>query len=218
MKHAVIFALIFTGLLSCSAPHQEHASQQKEIIADSAMVVSARKEASTIGIQIMKKGGNAFDAMIATDLALCVSYPFAGNIGGGGFMVYRTHDGKTGALDYREKAPMAASRNMYLDKHGNVIQGESTQGGLSIGVPGTVAGLFKVYERFGSLPFDSLIQPAIDMARNGVVVTRKQAERFNYYKKRFQKINHYSTPFNKKWKAGDTIIYQTGPYSGKNQR
>ena len=122
------------------------------LIADSAMVVSAREEASKIGVAIMKKGGNAFDAMIATELALAVAYPFAGNIGGGGFMVYRTNDGKTGALDYREKAPLAASKNMYLDENGDIIQGKSLFGAMAVGVPGTVDGLFKVYEKFGSLP------------------------------------------------------------------
>src|SRR4030065_2781401 len=111
------------------------------------MVVSAREEASKIGVAIMKKGGNAFDAMIATELALAVAYPYAGNIGGGGFMVYRTNDGKTGALDYREKAPQAASKNMYLDENGNIIQGKSTLGAMAVGVPGTVDGLFKVHQK-----------------------------------------------------------------------
>ncbi|MBN2638019.1 MAG: gamma-glutamyltransferase [Bacteroidales bacterium] len=157
MKHLLISILISVSLLSCSTPQKKQVSQPTGIIAGSAMVVSARKEASAIGIQIMKKGGNAFDAMIATDLALCVSYPFAGNIGGGGFMVYRNRDGKTGALDYREKAPLEATRNMYLDKNANLVKGKSTLGGLSVGVPGTVAGLFEVYKKFGTLPFDSLI-------------------------------------------------------------
>ncbi|MBK5262199.1 MAG: gamma-glutamyltransferase [Peptostreptococcaceae bacterium] len=97
------------------------------------MVVCAHPEASAIGIKILKIGGNAFDAMIATDLVLTVSYPFAGNIGGG-FMVYRTHDGKTGALDCREKVPMAASRNMYLDANENIIKDKSTLGAMSVGV------------------------------------------------------------------------------------
>ena len=111
-----------------------------------AAVVSARKEASKIGVEIMKKGGSAFDAMIATDLALTVCYPNAGNISGGGFLVYRTADGKTGSLDYREKAPIAASRDMYLDKNGNILPDKSTLGGLAIGVPGTVAGLEAIHK------------------------------------------------------------------------
>lgn len=169
------------------------------------MVVSAREEASSIGVQIMKKGGNAFDAMIATDLALAVAYPRAGNLGGGGFMVYRKSDGTTGALDYREKAPSAAYPDMYLDEEGNIIEGVSTFGALSNGVPGTIAGLFAVHEELGSLPFSDLIQPAIDLAKKGVVVTEKQAAIFNRYKENFEKANGLKTIFNQSWKAGDTL-------------
>lgn len=202
--------LLATILLfsQCNSPvTHETNGKPNMVVADSAMVVCARPEASAIGIQIMKKGGNAFDAMIATDLALTVSYPFAGNIGGGGFMVYRTHDGKVGALDYREKAPMAARRTMYLDESGNVIPGKSTLGAMAVGVPGTVAGLFKVYERFGSLPFKELIQPAIDLAKRGVVLTAKQALRFNYYRKYFEQVNDHKIIFDKEWHAGDTIKF-----------
>ena len=176
-------------------------------IADSAMVVSAREEASKIGVTILKKGGNAFDAMIATELSLAVAYPFAGNIGGGGFMVYRTNDGKTGALDYREKAPLAASKNMYLDENGNIIEGKSTLGAMAVGVPGTVDGLFKVHEKFGSLPFSELIQPAIDLANKGVMVTKKQAERLANYKHYFSEVNDTIIVLDYDWKEGDTIKY-----------
>ena len=131
-----------------------------------AAVVSARKEASKIGIEIMKKGGSAFDAMIATDLALTVCYPNAGNISGGGFLVYRTADGKKGSLDYREKAPIASSRDMYLDKNGNIVPDKSTLGGLAIGVPGTVAGLEAIHKKFGTLRWKDLVQPAINLALN----------------------------------------------------
>lgn len=137
-------------------------------------VVSARKEASEIGVEIMRRGGNAFDAMIATDLALAVCYPNAGNIGGGGFMVYRTKLGDVGTIDFREKAPSLANASMFLDSLGNVQKSKSTRGGLSIGVPGTVAGLFEIHEKFGSMPFEELIQPAIDLAKNGFTVTAKQ--------------------------------------------
>ena len=111
-------------------------------------VVSAREEASKIGVAIMKKGGNAFDAMIATDFALAVCYPNAGNIAGGGFAVYRHSNSEMGSLDYREKAPLAAYAEMYLDESGNVIPKKSTFGGLSVGVPGTVAGLEAIHQRF----------------------------------------------------------------------
>ncbi len=208
MKKLSAVFLISILLFGCGRKvSNEEAGNRQGFVADSAMVVCARPEAAAIGVRILKEGGNAFDAMIATDLALTVSYPFAGNIGGGGFMVYRTRDGKTGALDYREKAPAKASRNMYLDKNGNVIKGKSTLGAMAIGVPGTVAGLFKVYERFGTLPFERLIQPAIDLARRGVVVTEKQARRLNRYRKYFVAVNPEPIPFDRKWKAGDTIKY-----------
>ncbi|HHE65604.1 MAG TPA: gamma-glutamyltransferase, partial [Bacteroidetes bacterium] len=172
-----------------------------------AMVVSARQEASAIGISILKKGGNAFDAMIATDLALVVSYPFAGNIGGGGFTVYRTMDGKVGSFDYREKAPLAATRDMYLDDEGNVIPKKSTLGAMAVGVPGTVAGLFAIHEKFGTLPFAELIQPSIDLAKNGVVVTKKQALSMNKYRKYFEEANQRTIFLDKEWKEGDIIKY-----------
>ena len=124
---------------------------QTGVIANKAMVVSAREEASKIGIEIIKKGGNAFDAMCATELALAVAYPYAGNIGGGGFMVYRKSNGETGSLDYREKAPMKATKNMYLDKNGYIIPNLSTEGAMSVGVPGTIAGIFAVHKKFGKL-------------------------------------------------------------------
>ena len=179
----------------------------KGFIADSAMVVSAREEASKIGTLIMQKGGNAFDAMIATDLALTVAYPFAGNIGGGGFMVYRTQDGKTGALDYREKAPLAASKDMYLDENGDIIKGKSTLGAMAVGVPGTIDGLFKVHQKFGTIPFSELIQPAIELATKGVIVTKKQAERLNRYRHLFTEANPEKIILDDNWKEGDTIKY-----------
>jgi gamma-glutamyltranspeptidase/glutathione hydrolase len=177
------------------------------VIAQKAMVVSARKEASKIGVAIMKQGGNAFDAMIATDLALLVSYPVAGNIGGGGFMVFRTKDGITGSLDYREKAPLAATKDMYLDKDRNVDPQTSKIGALAVGVPGTIAGLFEVHKKFGSLPFDKLIDPAINLATNGVVVTQKQAKHLNQNQQNFRKANKRTILLDKHWKAGDTIKY-----------
>jgi len=177
------------------------------LIADSAMVVSARQEASAIGVAILKRGGNAFDAMIATDLALVVAYPFAGNIGGGGFTIYRTNDGKIGSFDYREKAPLAATRDMYLDENGDVIPDKSTLGALAIGVPGTVAGLFMIHKKFGTLPFSELIQPAIDLARRGVVVTKRQARGMNKYRKYFEEANKRIIFLDIEWEEGDTIKY-----------
>ncbi|MEL7269452.1 MAG: gamma-glutamyltransferase [Bacteroidota bacterium] len=177
------------------------------LVTEKAMVVSAREEASQIGSDIMKKGGNAFDAMIATEMALAVSYPFAGNLGGGGFMIYRKENGQLGGLDYREKAPLSAHKDMYLDSLGNVIPDMSTVGATAVGVPGTVAGIIEVHEKFGSLPLEEILKPVIALARKGVVVTEKQANRLEYYKERFIAVNGDSTKFAKPYKTGDTIFY-----------
>jgi len=175
------------------------------LIANKAMVVSARVEASQIGSDILQKGGNAYDAMIATQLALAVVYPQAGNIGGGGFLVYRQNDGNTGALDFREKAPASAHKDMYLDEKGNVIPEMSSFGVHSVGVPGSIAGIMEVYKKFGSLPFKDLVQPAIDLARNGFIVSEMQARALNGTKERFQKANNYTIAFEGDWKEGDRI-------------
>jgi len=191
----ITICLLGSFLLSCT-------STDKKI---EAAVVSAREEASKIGVSILARGGTAYDAMIATDLALAVCYPNAGNIGGGGFFVYRTADGQVGTLDYREKAPAGASENMYLDDAGNVIEGKSTLGGLAVGVPGTIAGLFEIHSKMGTLPFETLIQPAIDLARNGYVVTEKQARSFTSKREEFVLINGEQTLYAQNYKAGDTI-------------
>ena len=175
------------------------------LIVDSAMVVSARAEASKIGVDIMKLGGNAFDAMIATELALAVTYPVAGNIAGGGFMVYRTQNGAVGALDYREKAPLKATRDMYLDKNGSFISKKSKLGVLAVGVPGTVAGIFEVYKKFGSLPLEQLFKPVIDLAKNGYIITKKQASRLNQFQKIIKEVNSGESLYTQNYKEGDTL-------------
>ena len=172
----------------------------------SAAVVSARLEASRVGVEIMKKGGNAFDAMVATDLALAVCYPNAGNIGGGGFLVYRTKNGEIGSLDFREKAPSNSHEKMFLNSHGNVIKDKSTLGGLSVGVPGTIAGLFEVHDKLCSMPFEDLIQPAINLARNGFIVTENQANSLNNYQKDFISLNGKETFYAGEFNKGDKII------------
>lgn len=207
MKNISILFLLLLGLWQCKDPQIDR-NADLGLVADSAMVVSARVEASEIGIDILKKGGNAFDAMVATDLALAVAYPIAGNIGGGGFAVFRTHEGETGCLDFREKAPLKAHRDMYLDENGEVIEEKSTLGALAIGVPGTVAGLFEIHNKYGSLPFRELIQPAIDMAKKGVVVTNRQANNLNNYRHNFSKANQRVIFLDKEWKKGDTIKYE----------
>ena len=172
----------------------------------SAAVVSARLEASRVGVEIMKKGGNAFDAMVATDLALAVCYPNAGNIGGGGFLVYRTKNGEIGSLDFREKAPSNSHEKMFLNSHGNVIKNKSTLGGLSVGVPGTIAGLFEVHDKLCSMSFEDLIQPAINLARNGFIVTENQANSLNNYQKDFISLNGKETFYAGEFNKGDKII------------
>lgn len=210
-KLNILFLSVLFFTISCKNSTNQSAKKEKTIgyVADKALIVSAREEASKIGIAILKEGGTAFDAMIATDLALTVAYPFAGNIGGGGFLVYRTSEGQTGALDYREKAPLAATKDMYLNDTQEVVEGRSTVGALAVGVPGTLAGLFAVHEKFGTLPFEKLIQPAIDLANKGVVVTKKQAKRLAKYQPIFKEVNKRIIAIDKEWKAGDTIKFNT---------
>ena len=184
--------------MSCNKPNEG-------LISKNAMVVSAREEASRIGVEILKKGGNAFDAMMATELALAVSYPSAGNIGGGGFMVYRKSNGKTGALDYRERAPINSTRDMYLDQNNNIIEGLSMIGGLSVGVPGTIAGIFEAHEKFGTLTVEEIITPVIDLAKNGVIVTENQINRINENRKYFQLANKSQILFDNNFQKNDTI-------------
>jgi gamma-glutamyltranspeptidase/glutathione hydrolase len=203
MKNITFLFTLSLILLTCkTAPKKEKIIG---LIAEKAMVVSARAEASKIGSDVLEKGGNAYDAMVATHFALAVVYPVAGNIGGGGFMVYRNNDGTKGALDFREKAPITAHKDMYLDSLGNVIKNKSTSGAVAIGIPGSVAGAFEVYEKLGSLPFKELIQPSIDLARHGFRITEKQANSLNSKTVYFKKVNTYKTIFEKKWKQGDLL-------------
>lgn len=200
-----IFQFLFLSIL-CSFL-SENVDAQTGLIAEKAMVVSAREEASKIGVEIMQKGGNAFDAMVATELALAVAYPYAGNLGGGGFMVYRKANGEIGSLDYREKAPLAAHKTMFLDKEGNVIKGKSTESPLAIGVPGTIAGVFAVHKKLGSLPMSEILKPVIALTEKGVVVTRKQERRLNDYREEIIKVNGNQTLFAQPFKEKDTIKY-----------
>ncbi|TLF44995.1 gamma-glutamyltransferase [Maribacter aurantiacus] len=177
------------------------------VVTEKTMVVSAREEASKIGVEIMKKGGNAFDAMVATEMALVVAYPFAGNLGGGGFMVYRKADGDIGALDYREKAPLAGHKDMYLDSLGNVIPNMSTLGATAVGVPGTVAGIIEVHKKFGSLPLKEIFEPVIALAEKGVPVTANQEKRLASQRELFIQVNGDSTKFAQEFKEGDIISY-----------
>lgn len=203
-----LFLLIALISFSACQKTEPEKSVKRGVIAQNAMVVSAQPVASKIGMEILKKGGNAFDAMVATELALAVVYPQAGNIGGGGFMVYRLADGQTGSIDYREKAPLAASRNMYLDESGNVIPGKSSEGIFSVGVPGTIDALVRVHQKFGKLPFAELVQPAINACKNGYILTEKAAKTLNQFQEILKKHNDFKTEYNADsiWHTNDTIF------------
>ncbi|AHJ96607.1 gamma-glutamyltransferase [Hymenobacter swuensis] len=191
MRHRIPF-LLLTALTACTtappsatAPGLTTATLAAPIpaatpvVAAKAMVVSAHPEATRIGVEILQKGGNAYDAAVAVQFALAVAFPVAGNIGGGGFLLYRGTDGQEGALDFRETAPAAASRDMYLDAQGNVIPNLSTRGHLAAGVPGTVAGMWVLHQKLGKLPWKDVVQPAVDLAAKGVVLTAKEAAGLN---------------------------------------
>ncbi|WP_034040019.1 gamma-glutamyltransferase [Wocania ichthyoenteri] len=209
MKHFISLFLILLLIISCkkSETSLTDKTSKRGLITQNAMVVTARVEASKIGSGILKKGGNAFDAMAATELALAVSFPYAGNIGGGGFMVYRKNDGEIGGIDYREKAPLAATKDMYLDEEGNVIPKKSTLGAMAVGVPGTVAGVFEVHKKLGSLPIEDILKPVIALARKGVVVTKRQERRIKHFQPYFRKANKDSILLENSWKENDTIKY-----------
>jgi gamma-glutamyltranspeptidase/glutathione hydrolase len=168
-------------------------------------VVSARKEATQIGLEIIKNGGNAYDAMIATHLALAVVHPTAGNIGGGGFFVYHDKDGSSGSLDFREMAPGNANKDMYLDENGDVIPDMSTLGGAAVGVPGSISAIYEIHAKFGSLPIEDLFKPAIDLANNGFVVTQKQSNSLSGKLDDFIKVNGEESLYSKRYYEGDTI-------------
>ena len=190
-------------------PAQAAAKQriQKTITCSNGAVVSAHMLASRAGLSILKKGGNAVDAGIATQLALAVVYPGAGNIGGGGFMIARLKDGRNIALDYREKAPAGAGRDMYLDANGNPQMNLSQNGHLASGVPGTIAGIFASM-KYAKLPFATLIAPAIALAENGFAITASEANGLNATRSAFVKYNTVTPAFVKDqpWKAGDVLV------------
>lgn len=206
-KYCSLFLLLLVILIqSCKTEKVAPApAEVKGLVTQNAMVVSARQEASKIGTQIMQQGGNAFDAMVATHMALAVVYPYAGNLGGGGFMVYRLPDGQTGTLDFRETAPQGANRTMYQDSLGNVISEKSQFGSLAVAVPGSVAGIFAVHERFGSMPMDSILAPVISLATKGFVITENQARAFKSKREDFLRANKDTILFALKYQKGDTL-------------
>ncbi|MCI4671319.1 MAG: gamma-glutamyltransferase [Bacteroidia bacterium] len=200
--------LMIPAICLCFFSCRKVKQAQRGLIADHAMVVSAHPEASRVGIEILKKGGNAIDAAVAVQFALAVTYPRAGNIGGGGFMLARMADGRTYALDFREKAPSRADRDMYLDSTGQVIKDLSWLGHLAVGVPGTVAGAKAAHDSLGKLSWPEVVEPAIRLAEGGFALTAKGAKS---YKGKQDKFLGYNTRPNifavqKDWKEGDRII------------
>jgi gamma-glutamyltranspeptidase/glutathione hydrolase len=205
MKKILLFSMIGLFLISCKT-EQKPKTKIVGVISETAMVVSAREEVSNIGNLILKKGGNAFDAMAGMELALAVAYPYAGSLGGGGFMVYRLEDGTIGSLDYREKAPLAATKNMYIDSiTGKIIPDKSTLGAMAVGIPGNIAGIFASHEKFGKLPMSEILTPVIALAKKGVIVTEKQQKRLEKYRDGFLKVNDSNFFLAKAWKVNDTI-------------
>ena len=195
----ILFFLVFYSI-SCSP------TSNSVIEFDSkAMVVSAHPLASEIGINILKNGGNAADATIAVQFALAVVYPSAGNIGGGGFFVYRTKDGNSYTLDFREKAPLLSTRDMFLDSSNKVVKDLSLYSHLAVGVPGTVDGMVNIHKKYGQLPWEELVQPAIDLATNGFELTRLEANKLNRFNKTKGRINKNSDYFKENFSEGDSI-------------
>ena len=207
MKKFLFLAFFYLATASQAQVSHFKYNNTKNITVNKAAVVSAHALASNAGIAVMKKGGNAFDAAIATQLALAVVYPGAGNIGGGGFMVAHTSTGKNIALDYRESAPLKATKDMYLDSAKNPITILSMEGRLASGVPGTVAGLFATL-KYAKLPFKTLIAEAISLAEKGFALTKAQAEDFNYSQAVFLRNNKNRVAFVRDvpWKEGDILI------------
>ncbi|HEY9002335.1 MAG TPA: gamma-glutamyltransferase [Mucilaginibacter sp.] len=174
------------------------------------MVVCAYPDAAQVGLNILKKGGNAVDAAVAVQFALEVTHPEAGNIGGGGFMVFRSAKGETNTLDFREKAPAGASQNMYLDSAGNVIPGMSISTHASSGVPGSVDGMVEAHRKYGRLKWADLVQPSVDLARNGFKITKRLANDLNRAGNEFKKLNPGVNYLLRDdgWKEGDLLVQE----------
>ncbi|MCB0847452.1 MAG: gamma-glutamyltransferase, partial [Bacteroidetes bacterium] len=210
IRHFPIFITIFLLAISCRQTPVKPSSRvlKEPVYGEKAMVVTEHPISTQVGIDILKKGGNAFDAAVAIQFAEAVVIPFAGNIGGGGFMVARKSDGSVLTLDYREKAPAAAHRDMYLDSAGNVITGLSWLGHLAAGVPGSVHGMFTLHDSLGSMPVAELIQPAIDLARKGFPITEIMADGLNAKLPDIREKSTMPNPFTAKesWQKGDMLI------------
>lgn len=224
--HIILIFTLLSGFVHAQKPVQESTgfyqflsddpnqkpfyNDRKGILAKNGMVATAHPEASRVGVEILKAGGNVVDAAVAIQFALAVVHPSAGNIGGGGFLVLRNAEGMSTSIDFREKAPSRAYADMYLDKEGNVIPRASTLGRLASGVPGSVAGMAQAHAKYGKLPWKQLLQPAIDLAKKGVVQTEREARGLNAIKKDLLELNpgthYFQNPDGKEWVAGDILI------------
>lgn len=207
----VLFGIILAVYLSgCKLESSDLTSYRitKEVNGVTAGVSTAHPLATKVGIEILKQGGNAADAAIAVQFALAVCYPGAGNIGGGGFFLHRDKNGKVVSLDFREKAPLKAGADMYLDSLKNPVNDASMYGALAAGVPGSVDGMVQAYEKLSALKnWKILIQPAIDLAQQGFAITQNEADNLNENQSFFEKYNQHQTAFHKKtWKKGDLLV------------
>lgn len=200
-------SLLFSALLLSAVAGY---SQQTQLQYRNGMVVCAYPDASQVGVDILKKGGNAVDAAVAVQFALAVTLPEAGNIGGGGFMVFRPVKGLPNTLDFREKAPAAANKNMFLDANGNVVPNMSITTHQASGVPGSVDGMVEAHAKYGKLKWAELVQPAIDLARKGFKITPHLAADLNRNADAFRKLNPGKTYFLKDtpWEAGQLLIQE----------
>lgn len=215
MRNVIYSVFLMVVIASCSGSKTPvtgkvdpfHYSVQKKFTGSNGAVVSAHPLASAAGLKMLQQGGNAFDAAIATQLALAVVYPGAGNLGGGGFLVGYQPGGKTIAIDYRETAPSKSHRDMYLDAQGNAQTNLSQDGHLAAGVPGTVAGLFAT-AKYAKLSVQQWIAPAIELAEKGFVLMEEEADGLNHHQPDFQRLNTVTPVFIKAggWKAGDTLV------------
>lgn len=202
----LLIAIAYNNFNLFSQEYQLTSNKQR--YADSAVVVAAHPVAAQVGKAVLQRGGNAIDAMVAVHFALAVVFPRAGNIGGGGFMVYRAADGTAHALDFREKAPALAHRDMYLDEQGKVLPDKSRYGHLASGVPGSVEGMWQAHRRFGTLPWSELLEPAVVLAEKGVMLTYSEAASLNEQREDFKKYNTFTPAFVREsdWKKGDLFV------------
>ncbi|MEM9897195.1 MAG: gamma-glutamyltransferase, partial [Bacteroidota bacterium] len=203
--------IFFSGLLiACSSTKNTQEETVVGPFGQQAMVSTAHPLATKVGVRILREGGNAFDAAAAVKFALAVVFPRAGNLGGGGFAVYRQSSGEAGSLDFREKAPLSAKRDMYLDQTGNVLTEKSREGHQAAGVPGSVDGILKLHEKYGAMTRQQIIQPAIELAYYGFAITQDQADELNLKKDILTKYNgpDFFLVKEEGWKAGDSIRFR----------